>query len=85
MLGGTPITLRGPCVLPEDIVECTFEGVNGTVEGIFLESNNQNIVVCVSPAFQSQGWKDLRVTIQQDDDVRYEQFTEFYAGKGTNT
>ena len=80
MLGGTAIVLRGPCFLPDDTIECSFDKVkDGKVEGIFLENSDQP--VCGSPVFEEQGWKNLEVTIQRNGQVRYRQSATFYAGK----
>lgn len=73
-LGGTPIFLAGPCFNPEDTITCTFDG-SIQVSGSFI---SMVLAVCVSPFFDSRGWKELEVVLQRAS--IYMGNSQFYAG-----
>lgn len=77
MLGGTTIVLAGPCFNPEEDIICTFDG-SITVTG---RSASEVMALCVSPYFETRGWKDLTVTLWAGLELRYTGESRFYAGK----
>ena len=80
MLGGTPIILRGPCFRTDYSIECAFG--DQVVEGVYMESSEQMMAICVSPAFDEPGWKDVTVTVRNStDSVLYVNSTRFYSSK----
>ena len=85
MLGGTAIALHGPCFLPDDNVECFFDGVTLPIQVALINSDDQTVAVCVSPEFKEHGWKHLRVSIRRNNVTFYYQLSSsFYAGKFSN-
>ena len=77
VLGGTAISISGPCFGPMDTITCTFEGPL-PVAGVYI---SQLMAICVSPFFEVEGWKPLTVEIMSPRDDIYSRDTRFYAGK----
>ena len=78
MLGGTPIVLAGPCFTPGEVITCTFDE-DTHVMGMYI---SEVLAVCVSPYFETRGWKDLTLNISTEvREVRYTGQGRFYAGE----
>ena len=79
LLGGTAVHLSGPCFDGFINIICIFDGQQ-VGNGVVL---NNNTAICVSPRFQSVGYKSLDVQIVDNEDGRitYSGSNFFYAGK----
>ena len=64
MLGGTLVTLRGPCFEQQDIVECIFDGTSSP--GVYV---NRDSVVCVSPSMSAIGKVDVTLRITRGSEI----------------
>ena len=58
MLGGTLVTLSGPCFEATDTLECVFGEIS--TPGLYLNRDN---VMCISPAMNAIGNVELRLKI----------------------
>lgn len=82
MLGGTLVSITGPCFQPSDDISCMFEG--SVVQGIFISGV---LAACVTPYLERRGWGDLTVTVGSSEEdgeglmIRYSEQTRFYASK----
>lgn len=77
-LGGTLVTVNGPCFEESYSVECSFAGV--TTPGIYRDRES---VVCVSPAMNAIGRVEVTVTVREeaDGEVTFNQSALFQSSK----
>lgn len=76
MLGGTPVVLSGPTFSETSIIVCSFDG--NELLGVYI---NDDVALCVTPAFESTGWISLNVTIKLESGVIiYTDEDCFYSG-----
>ena len=73
MLGGTLVTLSGPCFEATDTVECFFGEIS--TPGLYLNRDN---VMCISPAMNAIGNVELQLKI---NNFLIERSGYFYYGK----
>ena len=59
MLGGTLVTLSGPCVDETDSIECVFAGT--TTQGVYVSRNS---VACITPAMNAIGYVEVSLIIK---------------------
>ena len=77
MLGGTPVVISGPIFSETSIIVCLFDGNESP--GVYI---NDDVSLCVTPAFESVGWISLNVTIKLESGVIiYTDQDCFYSGK----
>lgn len=58
MLGGTMVNVTGPCLHPDDVIECIFE--NWPTKGVYRDSNHAS---CIQPPVMYHGYVDLTVRV----------------------
>ena len=77
MFGGTPVAVSGPTFSETSIIVCSFGGNESP--GVYI---NDDVALCVTPAFESAGWISLSVTIKLTSGVIiYTGQDCFYSGK----
>lgn len=79
-LGGTAIYVSGPCFEENDTIHCFFdERGEAGLPGYYV---NNSTAICVSPRFDTSGWKSLRIGINNSQDLtmEYSGHSRFYAG-----
>ena len=76
LLGGTAVHLTGPCFSRSNTIRCTFEDRQETTGTVL----NNRTAICISPTFNSAGWKQLDLAVLQDDEEIYSGNSRFYAG-----
>ena len=78
-LGGTAVHITGPCFDETDQITCIFDNQPGQT-GFYV---NNLTVICVSPSFDTIGWKDLTLMVTRDGNLAYATRSRFYASKLT--
>ena len=74
MLGGTLVTLRGPCIEESDVIECIFDGIS--TPGVYV---NRESVMCVSPAMNAIGKIDVTLQVTRGSNI-LSRSAFFYSG-----
>ena len=77
-LGGTAIYISGPCFSEDDTILCFFDDDRNL--GLPGHTVNNRTAVCVSPRFDTLGWKTLMVGIRNNQTTQYSGRSRFYAG-----
>lgn len=76
--GGTAIYVSGPCFDENDVISCFFgDDMESGIPGYYMSNTT---AVCVSPMFETLGWKTLRVGIGMGQMIEYTGRSRFYAG-----
>ena len=78
-LGGTAVHITGPCFNETDQIACIFDNQREQA-GFYV---NNLTVICVSPSFNTFGWKDLTIVVTRDGNLAYTTQSRFYASKLT--
>ena len=79
-LGGTAVHITGPCFNETDRISCIFDN-QPEQAGYYV---NNLTAICVSPNFNTIGWKDLTVTVTRNGNLAYRTQSRFYASKSIN-
>ena len=76
-LGGTFVTVSGPCFEPTDTVECSFGAV--ATPGHYM---NRESVACVSPAMNAIGRVEMTLVVTSaNGDITFQKSALFYSSK----
>ena len=75
MLGGTLVTLRGPCFEQEDIVQCIFDGTS--TPGVYVDRES---IMCVSPAMSAIGNVQVTLRVTRGNEIILRS-ASFYSSK----
>ena len=75
MLGGTLVTVSGPCFEPTDVVTCEFGDI--TTPGAFI---NQDSIACISPAMNAIGRVEVTLRITRPNAATLERSSFFHSG-----
>lgn len=78
--GGTAIYVAGPCFDENDVIRCFFEGAEESDSGALGYYMSETMAICVSPMFETPGWKSLRIGIGTGETMELSGRTRFYAG-----
>lgn len=72
------VFLSGPCFSPAQVIECSFGG--SVSRGYHF---SERLGYCISPHFESAGWKNLRITVRESEGEMptYTGSSRFYASK----
>lgn len=66
--------------MPEYDIQCAFG--DQVVDGVYMETSDEMLAVCVSPAFDEPGLKNVRVTVRDSNySVVFDNNAQFYASK----
>ncbi|XP_064481211.1 protein mesh-like isoform X2 [Ornithodoros turicata] len=72
MLGGTLINVTGPCLLPDDKIECQFQDMSGQrFPAIYRDANH---ATCLMPPVFFHGYVDITVSVGRGDSMFYGRF-----------
>ena len=74
MLGGTLVTLRGPCFEESDVVKCIFDEIS--TPGVYVSRES---VMCVSPAMNAIGKIDVTLQVTRGSNI-LSRSAFFYSG-----
>lgn len=76
--GGTAIYVSGPCFDEEDTILCFFnDNRESGIAGYYVSNTT---AICVSPRFETPGWKSLILGIRRGQTMEYSARSRFYAG-----
>ena len=78
-LGGTAVHITGPCFNETDQIACVFDN-QPEQSGFYV---NNLTVICVSPSFNTIGWKDLTLMVTRDGNLVYTAQSRFYTSELT--
>ena len=78
MLGGTLVSLNGPCFEETDTVECVFAGT--PTPGVYVSRDS---VACITPAMNAIGNVEvlLRIRVSPGGTIKYQGTSSFYSSK----
>lgn len=77
-LGGTAVYVSGPCFDETSAILCFFGDDRLIGSPGYYVSNL--VAICVSPEFDTPGWKPLRVGLRNGQMVEHSAPSQFYAG-----
>ena len=78
MLGGTLVSLNGPCFEETDTVECVFAGT--PTPGVYVSRDS---VACITPAVSAIGNVEVLLRIRESSGgtIKYQGTSSFYSSK----